>query len=80
MENTIKFIWDYYGEPAYRTAEHHQVHLQEFIEGRELEGIAVAGFEELSDKRAVAFIRFPESVALELKDILRPHRAVVVKE
>lgn len=80
MERTIKFIWDYYGEPAVKTAEHHRVHLVEFIEGRALQDTAEAGFEELAENRAIAFIRVPETLALELKDILRPHRAVVVEK
>lgn len=79
MDKTIKFIWDYYGEPALKTASHHSEHLLEFAEAREL-SIQKTGFKELKENRAIAFILLPEKVALEFKDVLRPHRAEIAKE
>lgn len=78
MQRTIKFIWDYYGEPAKKTAAHHSEHLMEFAEGRELK-IKKTGFEELKENRAIAFILLEEKEALEFKDVLRPHRAEIEK-
>jgi len=71
---SIRFIWDYYGEPALKTAEHHSKHLMEFAKGRNLK-VHQTGFEELRENRALAFILLTEEEAKELKDILRPHRA-----
>lgn len=79
MDRTIKFIWDYYGAPALKTATHHSKHLMEFAEGRDLQ-IQKTGFEELKEERAIAFILLPEKDAVEFKDILRPHRAEIAKE
>lgn len=77
-ERVIKFIWDYYGDPAVRTAAHHSEHLQEFAEGRGLRIPNPAGYEKLGEKRARAFILLQETEALALKDILRPEKAVVL--
>ncbi len=77
MERTIKFIWDYYGKPAGKTAEHHKIHLQEFVEQRQLKDCQT-GFEIIDENRAITFMCLPEKEALNLKDILRPERAVVV--
>lgn len=78
-ERTIKFIWDYYGPPSARTAEHHKIHLQEFAEAKNL-SIQKAGWEKKSDSHSIAFIFLKEKDALEFKDILRPEKAYVVKE
>lgn len=79
MERTIKFIWDYYGSPAIRTAEHHRIHLQEFAEAKKLI-LQKAGFEKLSETHAIAYILLKENEALELKDVLKPEKAFIVKE
>lgn len=79
MDRTIKFIWDYYGDPACKTAEHHMEHLKEFAEAKSID-IAAAGWEKLGDTRAVAFILLKEDLAHAFKNILRPNRAVIVKE
>lgn len=76
MSRIIKFIWDYYGEPAAKTAEHHSIHLMEFAEGRKLD-LQKTGWENLKENRAIAFIFLKEEDAIEFKNILRPHRAIV---
>ena len=77
-ERIIKFIWDYHGDPAERTAAHHSEHLTEFIEERGLE-FGESGFEHINGTHHIAYILLKESDALELKDILRPHKAVIEK-
>ncbi len=79
MERTIQFVWDYYGDAAARTAEHHKIHLQEFAEERQLK-IQQAGFEIIRDTHAIATLLLKEDEALELKDVLRPEKAYVVKD
>lgn len=74
MSKRVQFIWDYFGAPAARTAEHHKIHLQEFVEARQLQN-AVTAWQQINDKKAIAFITLEEVDAKELKDILRPHRA-----
>ncbi len=75
-KRTIKFIWDYYGDPAKRTAEHHSIHLKEFAEARELK-LQQVGFEKIKEKHFIAYLLLEEDAALELKDILKPHKATV---
>lgn len=79
MGRIIKFAWDYYGEPAGKTAEHHSIHLKEFAEGRELD-LRETGWENLKANRAIAYILLKEEDAIEFKDILRPHRAWIEQE
>jgi len=79
MERTIKFIWDYFGPPAIRTAEHHNIHLREFAEAEQL-SIQKTGFEKHSDEHASAYILLAENDALRLKDVLKPHKAIVEKD
>lgn len=78
MERTIKFIWDYFGPPAVRTAEHHNIHLKEFVEAEKL-SIQKTGFEKHTAEHASAYLLLTEKDALQLKDILKPHKAVIVK-
>lgn len=77
MERTIKFVWDYYGEAAAKTAEHHKIHLQEFAEERQLK-TQQAEFEIINNTHAIATLLLKEDEALELKDILRPEKAYVI--
>src|SRR5690606_1132164 len=32
MEKKLKLIWDFFGPDAKKTAEHHEIHLKEFIQ------------------------------------------------
>lgn len=75
-ERIIKFIWNYYGEPAAKTAEHHSIHLKEFAEGRHLSR-QKTGFEQIKENHFIAFILLTEDEAIALKDILRPNRAII---
>ena len=55
MERQIKLIWDFRGEGALRTAEHHEIHLKEYIVMEKL-NIAITGFSALTDMHAIAFM------------------------
>ncbi len=78
-QRTIKFVWDYYGEPAVKTAEHHKIHLQEFAEAKAL-SIQQAGFQKISDQRATAYLLLHEDEALKYKEVLRPEKAYVIED
>lgn len=77
MERTIKFIWDYFGEAAFKTAEHHKIHLQEFAEQKSLK-LQETGVEEVGENHVVAYLLLYENEALENKEILRPHKAYII--
>ena len=44
MSRQIKLIWDFRGEAAAKTAEHHEIHLKEFIAIEKLP-LNITGFE-----------------------------------
>ena len=37
MSRQIKLIWDFRGAAAAKTAEHHEIHLKEYIEAEKLD-------------------------------------------
>ena len=74
----IKLIWDFRGEAAAKTAEHHEVHLKEYLEEVEEENVLEkTGFESINEMHAIAFIVVEEKDMIKYRDILRPHRGEV---
>lgn len=72
----LKLIWDFYGPDATKIAQHHEIHLKEYIK---IEGlpISITGFENLSDVHAIAFLVVDEVDMKPLRDALKPHRGQV---
>lgn len=75
----IKLIWDFRGEVASKTAEHHEIHLKEFIQAEKLE-LNITGFEVLNEMQALAFMVVEETDMLSVRDTLKPHRGEVFEE
>jgi hypothetical protein len=75
----IKLIWDFRGEVASKTAEHHEIHLKEFIQAEKLE-LNITGFEVLNEMQALAFMVVEETDMLSVRDALKPHRGEVFEE
>lgn len=69
----IKLIWDFRGPSGEKTAEHHEIHLKEFIQREKIDAIAT-GFEVISEVHAIAFLAIEEKHMLMVRDALRPHR------
>ncbi|WP_339887783.1 hypothetical protein [uncultured Flavobacterium sp.] len=76
MSRKIKLIWDFRGEVAAKTAEHHEIHLKEFIEAEKLE-LNITGFEILNEMYAIAFMVVEEKDMIMVRDALKPHRGEV---
>jgi len=72
----IKLIWDFRGEVAAKTAEHHEIHLKEFIAAEKLE-LNITGFEILNEIYAIAFMVVEEKEMIAVRDALKPHRGEV---
>jgi hypothetical protein len=72
----IKLIWDFRGEVAAKTAEHHEIHLKEFIEAEKLE-LNITGFEIINEMYAIAFMVVVEKDMISVRDALKPHRGEV---
>ncbi|HEU0137623.1 MAG TPA: hypothetical protein VFQ50_10055, partial [Flavobacterium sp.] len=51
----IKLIWDFRGPAASKTAEHHEIHLKEYIERENLQ-LKITGFKTIDDLYAIAFM------------------------
>lgn len=72
----LKLIWDFRGPVAQKTAEHHLIHLKEYIESNSL-NIAITGIETLSDMHSLAYLVVDESEMKPIRDALKPHRGQV---
>jgi hypothetical protein len=72
----IKLIWDFRGAAAAKTAEHHDVHLKEYLEEEKIT-LDKTGFEIINDMHAIAFIVVDEKDMIKYRDILKPHRGEV---
>lgn len=77
MERKIKLIWDFKGPHSFRTAEHHEIHLKDFIKAKELEDRDITGVEKINDMHSLAYWVVPESEMKIYRDILKPHRATL---
>lgn len=72
----IKLIWDFRGQAAAKTAEHHEIHLKEFLE-TEKYALRITGFEVLNDMYAIAYLVVEEKDMITFRDVLKPHRGEV---
>lgn len=75
----LKLIWDFTGPNAAKTAEHHNIHLKEYIAIKNLE-LNISGFEVLNEMRAIAYMVVYEENMKPVRDALKPHRGEVYKE
>ena len=73
MERQIKLIWDFHGETALKIAEHHAIHLKEYIALEKL-ALSNVGTESLSPIHSIAFLVVGESQMIVVRDRLKPHR------
>ena len=73
MARQIKLIWDFRGPASAKTAEHHEIHLKEFITIEQLP-ISITGFEVKNEMHAIAFIVVNDEQMIPIRDALKPHR------
>lgn len=75
----IKLIWDFRGPAANKTAEHHEIHLKEYIT---IEGIAlnITGFTQINDMHSIAFMVVEETDMISVRDALKPHRGEIYSD
>ncbi|QXP55754.1 hypothetical protein H0I25_17080 [Cellulophaga sp. HaHa_2_95] len=72
----IKLIWDFRGPAAAKTAEHHVIHLKEFIVAEKLQ-LTITEALHLNDMYSLAFLVVEESEMLKVRDALKPHRGEI---
>jgi len=73
MSRKIKLIWDFHGPVAAKIAEHHEIHLKEYIVAEKLP-LNITGFEILSEMHAIAFMVVTDENMIAVRDTLKPHR------
>ena len=72
----LKLIWDFRGPNGQKTAEHHLIHLKEYIQLEKLD-ISITGVEVLSEMYSIAFLVVDEADMKPIRDALKPHRGQV---
>ncbi|UYW00489.1 hypothetical protein K5I29_07975 [Flavobacterium agricola] len=72
-EKKLKLIWDFKGPDAAKIAEHHVIHLNQFID-RENYPIKITGTENVHEMHSTAFMVVNQSTMIEIRDALKPHR------
>jgi len=69
----LKLIWDFHGPDSLKIAEHHNIHLKEYIAIQKTE-LNITGFEQLTSSHSIAFMVVNESEMKPIRDALKPHR------
>ena len=72
----LKLIWDFRGPAGKQTAEHHLIHLKEYITIKKLD-VEIADVEVINDMHSIAYIVVDETDMKPIRDALRPHRGQV---
>ncbi|CAM2839074.1 hypothetical protein SAMN05444143_101853 [Flavobacterium succinicans] len=76
MSRQIKLIWDFRGPASAKTAEHHEIHLKEYIKIEKLP-LEITGFQTYGEMHAIAFMVVEERDMIPVRDALKPHRGEV---
>ena len=79
MSRKIKLLWDFRGPTAAKTAEHHEIHLKEFIAIEKLP-LNITGFDVLTDMHSVAYMVVTDEHMITVRDALKPHRGELFEE
>jgi hypothetical protein len=72
----IKLIWDFRGPASAKTAEHHEIHLKEYII-IEKSPLNITGFEVINEMHAIAFMVVTDDTMIQVRDALKPHRGEI---
>jgi len=75
----LKLIWDFRGPNSAKTAEHHEIHLKEYIAIENLD-TNITGFEIINDMQAIAYMVVNEEEMKPVRDALKPHRGQVYED
>lgn len=79
MSRKIKLIWDFRGPDAARTAEHHDIHLKQYIAIEKLD-LNITGFEVINEFYAIAFMVVTDENMIMVRDALKPHRGELYEQ
>lgn len=76
MSREIKLIWDFRGPTSAKTAEHHEIHLKQYILAENLSP-NITGYEVFGEMHAIAFMVVTDEKMIQVRDALKPHRGEV---
>ena len=79
MSRKIKLIWDFRGPASAKTAEHHEIHLKEYIAIEKLP-LNITGFETQNELQAIAFMVVTDDYMIQVRDALKPNRGELYQE
>lgn len=79
MKRKLKLIWDFKGPSASKTAQHHEVHLKEYISLEKL-SLDITGYQNLNDMHSYAYMVVMDSEMKKVRDALKPHRGQLYEE
>jgi hypothetical protein len=79
MERLIKLIWDFRGPDAEKIADHHVIHLREFVAMEKLP-LTVIDKQVLSDVHSIAYLVVNDEQMRTLRDVLKPHRGELYEQ
>ena len=78
MKKKIKLIWQFSGMDARKIADHHLVHLNEYL-NREDIFVVDKGTELTNEFSAISFITIDNSLVEKLRVDLKPHKGFLVE-
>ena len=70
-------VWDFYENNAIKTANHHTIHLEEYISKNNKEVYKIDS-EEINSNSAISFMIVKEKDVNELKKLLKPHKGYLL--
>jgi len=72
----LKLIWDFRGPNASKIAQHHEIHLKQYIQQENVH-VNITGVEDVTDFHSIAFLVVYEQDMIPIRDALKPHRGQV---
>jgi len=75
----LKLIWDFRGADAAKIAEHHEIHLKEYIVTNSIFAHKT-GVETIHELHTIAYLVVDEAIMKPIRDSLKPHRGQVFEE
>ena len=78
MNKKVKLIWNFNGIDALKIADHHLVHLNEYISREEIDVID-SGTELINEFSSISFIIIDNSLVEKLRAALKPHKGFIVE-
>ena len=79
MSRKIKLIWDFRGQASEKTAQHHEIHLKEYIIAEKLL-MNITGFNVINEMHAIVFMVVIDEEMIAVRDSLKPHRGELFEE